>query len=275
MAAGKIVRSGVTIRYHDLVNEYKQADFFFLSFPKCGRTWVRYTLGSYLHYKYDVFKTHRLNSTHMDKMQLRKEKGCPLVSFTHDYFSMGDKISKKEFEEYEQKLESFVFEDFYIKKPTVILFRDPVDAVVSFYYDDLRSNKTLGLSMLEWFKNKTFGLSGVLKWYEITFKLLEKIPNKLILSYETLKKDQGWEELVEFITNSVDKDLLKKSIDENNFKLAQKREKQNLNIKDNNKLFVRKGGSNYQELLVPEIKNYIDQNKKLNRIRTKLKELNV
>jgi hypothetical protein len=266
---------GVSRRYYDLVNEYKQADFFFLSFPKCGRTWVRYTLGSYFHYKYGVFKTHRLNSTHMDKMIARKKKGCPLVSFTHDYFSLGDKISKIEFGIFEQKTQSFVFENFYLFKPTIFLFRDPVDAVISFYYDDLRSKNPRNLSMMEWFKNKTFGLQGIIKWFDISLDLIEKVPNKLILSYENLKENQGWNELIEFTTNGVDPELLEKSINENKFDIAQKREKQNYtkDIKDNNKLFVRKGGSNYQESLPIEIKNYIDQDKNLTRIRKTLKQL--
>ena len=99
---------GVSRRYYDLVNEYKQADFFFLSFPKCGRTWVRYTLGTYFHLAFGVHKTHKLNSTHVGRMIERRNQGCPLISFTHDYFSLGDRITKIEFQKIESNIKDFV-----------------------------------------------------------------------------------------------------------------------------------------------------------------------
>lgn len=277
MADGNFGYRGLNIRYQILKNEYDQADSFLLSFPKCGRTWVRYTLGSYFHYKYGVEKTHRLNAYKPDsphKFTQRKKSGCPLVSFTHDYFSMADRITKKQFQTFEQQCNNFIFSNFYHSKPTVILFRDPVDAVVSFYYDDLRSSNKSGISMDDWFRHKTFGLNGVIKYFDLAIKLSEKIPNKLILSYENLKQGKGWSELINFITNGCDMAILEKSIEENKFDVAQKREKANhkKEIQDN-RLFVRQGGSNYQESLSDEIKNYIDKNKNLNSIRHRLETI--
>ena len=266
---------GVSRRYYDLLNEYKQADFFFLSFPKCGRTWVRYILGTYFHLVFGVHKTHKLNSTHVARMIERRNQGCPLISFTHDYFSLGDKITKTEFQKIESNIKDFVFKDFYTAKPTIILFRDPIDAVVSFYYNDINSKKPLGLSMIDWFKNDTFGLTGTLKWFDTAFELINHLPKKLVLSYENLKKQQGWEELIKFTTNNCKTDLLKESIEENKFEKAQAKEKQNRQtvITNNNKLFTRQGGSNYEENLSQEIKEYIDSIDRLKIVRNKLSKI--
>jgi len=257
-----------TQRKINLENEYVSADFICLSFPKCGRTWLRYVLGHYFHLAYGVNDTHRLNSTKRDKMQERKNKGCPLVSFTHDIHSFTSEIKDPEISNFFNQ-SKFVFEKNYVRKPVIFLMRDPIDASISFYHMMKNQNKIFNGDIERWFDDKIFGLESTLHWYKLCFDTYKKHKNKIVLHYEHLKQNNGWMNLVSFTCNTINNDDLNKSLEKRNFEKIKKKEMEEKNITDpnSNDLFFRKAGSNYQNELPKNLQARFDNDKQLKEIR--------
>ena len=264
-------------RLIQIQNELNHADQIVLSFPKSGRTWVRSVLGEYLHLAYGVPVSKHLNSTNPEKVQLRKQMNCPLISFTHDYYSL-ERSNVSVWDKVQDELENFLFLDFYKKIPTIILLRDPVDCMVSFYH--MHYNYTVDPfidSIDEWFENSKYNIDYTCKWFDLLFNELKTIPNKLIVHYEDLKNSlDPWRQIIDFITHSCNLDLLKQSVDNNNFASAQSKEIQEYAdkgkiIKNTNKLFVRQGGNNYLADLNENLQSIIENNDKIKQIQAKIK----
>ena len=130
-----------------LSQEYNQADAICISYPKCGRTWVRHVLGHYFHKLYGVENTHRLNSL-KENIGVRKKANCPLVSFTHDNHSFASEISNDEFGRLE--IDKFIFQEIYENKTYYVkylhMFHDSDSAC--YFEQMLKTNKIYGVFFL-------------------------------------------------------------------------------------------------------------------------------
>jgi hypothetical protein len=106
------------------VNE--SADFFLLSFPKCGRTWLRLMVGRALALRLDLENLDLMELERMHKVS----PAVPRISVTHD----DDPQWKTAGQLLRAKTE-------YRGKRVVLLVRDPRDVVVSNYFQKTRRRK--------------------------------------------------------------------------------------------------------------------------------------
>lgn len=263
-------------RFFNINNELSKTENIILSFPKSGRTWLRSVLSTYFHLVYGVDETKHLCHTNPEKNLSRQQSGCPLVSFTHDYYSL-ERSYNKTWDQIQESIEEFIFLEFYKNKKTIVLLRDPIDCMVSFYHMHYNYSENPFIDSIEnWFIDSNFNVDFTCKWFKCLFKELDKIKNLFIIKYEDLKQDNThWYNLIKFITGSCDIEKCDQSLINNSFEKSQKKELEQFAnngkiISNKNKLFVRKGGDNYQIELEKPLQDYIMSNKDLQTIREKI-----
>ena len=252
------------LRLKNLQAEYQHADYMFLSYPKSGRTWIRYVLGEYLHILYGVKNTHRLNGAYAKgSTPERREKGCPLISFTHDFHSFQGEICEKTFSQI-IKENKFIFKNFYLDIPTIFLVRNPIDCCVSYYWMQYYMNKFTG-SIKEWFMSYEYGLENIKIWFDLMLDTWSNIPNKLTVQYHDLYHKSTWIRLLNFMSIPIHENTLDKLLIKNSFDNSKKQEMlaKNISNPNTNKLFVRKGQKDYIQELPQSVQHKIQQDKHL------------
>lgn len=226
------------------------SDCIVLSFPKSGRTWLRYFLALYISkvYKTDI------------DTELKGKSKSPIISFSHNYFDTFQDDIKNNIYITEKKILD--------KKKLIFLVRHPLDTQVSFYYHKKERQGMWKSDINYFFISNIYGIE---KQSEFVLKLLElyrQHHDSLLLRYENIHKNRQKEfnRLVKFIFGNVNKNALKWAIENSTFnkmqqiemKLAKKNKyKYRLGVegeqkwnKDKNSLKVRKGkiGSYKDEL---------------------------
>lgn len=260
----RITEKRYQLRFKNLSAEYQQADYMFLSYPKSGRTWIRYLLGEYLHLLYGVKNTHRLNGVYeTGSVPERKTKGCPLISFTHDFHSFEGEIDKEKFNDIVQS-NQFLFDNFYAEIPMLFLVRDPIDCAVSYYWMQFYMNKFIG-SIEEWFLSYEYGLENIKIWFDLMLQTWEKVSNKLTVNYLDLYEKSSWIKMFDFMSIPLNIEELENLLIKHSFDNKKNEEMENKNITNpnSNRLFVRKGQKNYITELPESIQIKIQQDKHL------------
>ncbi len=179
--------------------DFWQADAFVLSFPKCGRTWLRVLLGR-------VFQLHfGLEHPHIERRLFRLHKlyrmnpAVPRVILFHD-----DHPHWKKPEEMKRT------KRMYARSRVILLVRDPRDVVVSFYYEqskrfgkeeaetmrrrvELRNYRdridTFRGDISEFIRAPYGSFDTILEYYNIWNEYRHRAPRFLLLRYEDLKAD--------------------------------------------------------------------------------------
>ena len=117
-------------KIRDLLPIGRRADAYLISFPKCGRTWLRVMLGRalYQHAGIDDLKPDGTRLLYPEGMEQLRE--IPRVSFTHD-----GKPTRRPVEKIERDKSR------YAGKSVVLLIRDLRDVAVSYYFHETRRTK--------------------------------------------------------------------------------------------------------------------------------------
>jgi len=191
--------SPIRVRLRNIYHE-RTADAFLLSFPKCGRTWLRLLIGKVLenHFQLDhpqmeekLLKLHRLP---------RLDSRVPKIYVDHD-----DWPHWKRPEELERKKKK------YRNAKIVFLVRDPRDVIVSLYFeqskrvteDDARRirNRHLALrryrsriepykgTMQEFIREEVGSFKTLIAYYRIWDLNKETPKDFMLLTYEALRSD--------------------------------------------------------------------------------------
>jgi hypothetical protein len=177
------------------------SDAVVISFPKCGRTWLRVLLG-------ELFKT---------QFNLKSEELIEIHRFTDEnskvprvYFSHDDNPHKKEPKDLVRN------KDAYKKQKIIFLIRDPRDILVSIYHHKrFRSNDFEG-SISDYCNQKVGGLESIIDFFNIWQDNRKIIPNFLIIRYENLhdKPVEEIRKILDFLNVAdVSKTTIKEAID--------------------------------------------------------------
>ncbi len=186
-------------RYLVEARDQWQADSFVLSFPKCGRTWLRVLLGR-------LFQLHfRLEHPNIERRLFRLHKlyrlnpAVPRVILFHD-----DHPHWKKPEEMKRS------KSWYARKKVILLVRDPRDVVVSFYFEqskrfgmqeaenmrrriELRGYrnriKTYRGTISEFIREPWGSFDTIIEYYNIWEEFRKRTPDFMLLRYEDLKSD--------------------------------------------------------------------------------------
>jgi hypothetical protein len=194
-----------------------------ISFPKSGRTWLRFMLGNYFVLRYKLGIEHPDAIMELDFLN-KKRHGSGKIKFTHE-----DSPFLKRPEELDNDKRRF-------KKARVIfLVRDPRDVVVSSYFEHA---KRIHLykevdsfdGSIQEFLYQTPVLKTIVTYYNIWYKNRSVPADFLILRYEDLKKDAEGklkEALTFFGQKELEWDLVKESVLRSRFEKMRAIEKRN------------------------------------------------
>lgn len=152
-----------------------EAKVIIVSFPKCGRTWLRLMIGRVFADHYGAKEV--CNILALDKMA-RKCPEIPCIRVTHD----DDPQNKTP----EELLRSKA----YCRGTKVLLLvRDPKDVVVSLYFQKNRREGCSSDSISEFIRNRRGGLETIIEWYNIWAANMTKPSEFLLVRYEDMHAD--------------------------------------------------------------------------------------
>lgn len=128
---------------------HRQTEIYVLSYPKCGRTWLRLMIGKALdeHYQLNAANPMELGRMHA------LDPAIPRIRVTHEHAHRAEAIEtgKQRFRD----------------KTVVFLVRDPRDVVVSMYFEASRRSTLFQGTIGEFIRQKVGGLDAILDYYNV------------------------------------------------------------------------------------------------------------
>lgn len=178
-------RSAVRWGRHKLVDlrltrRVRDVDAFLVSYPKSGRTWLRYLLSIYIARLYDVPVTVDLKTTFrlLPNFDLDPYRGLP--AFVPTDVRPDIPLIAVSHRAYDQR--------FFAHKPVVMLVRDPRDVCVSAFYHQTRHKHRFDGTMQEFIGNAKYGIPAIIDYHNRWAAGLAN-GTALIVSYEQLSTD--------------------------------------------------------------------------------------
>jgi hypothetical protein len=160
-----------------MIKKYRkvQPDIYIVSYPKSGRTWLRFMLCRYLIEKYKIEK-----DVSLDLLEATKLSGLPLTNFTHHQSNMSLKLAYSE----------MVFnQERFGGKRVLFLGRDIKDTVVSAYHQATKRNIVFEGPISEFVKNEQFGVRKIIRFYQMWLENKTRPVEFAYLSYEQMHQD--------------------------------------------------------------------------------------
>lgn len=156
------------------------ADVYVVSYPKCGRTWLRLMIGQ-------VFALY-VNEAEANPLQpdeiARNHPGLPLIQFTHDdypHLKTSAELSKTK--------------QNYKGKKVIFLARDPRDVVVSYYFEVTRraslnpNYPIIRLDLSAFLRYSVGSIDTIIHYYNIWAENRHLPGGFLLLRYEDLQAE--------------------------------------------------------------------------------------
>lgn len=170
---------------------HQKTDVYLISYPKCGRTWLRLMIGK-------TIATHFSLPENEDTLFLRWKNpvhpGVPMITVVHDNRPM-----LKTAEELETN------KDRYKDKKIIFLVRDPRDVIVSSYFEMSKRGNLFGDnpyesqkgvfagSLQEFILQKRSGINTIIRYYNIWAENRSIPAAFLLVRYEDLRIDTAGE----------------------------------------------------------------------------------
>ena len=240
----------ISRRIRILKYQYNNCPYLISSFPRCGRTWVKYFLGYYIAKNYKVKFTQRLEVDRFSFFAKNSYKPCniPLILFRHDYLSVVGNITWGEYFDIVNK-NKLLFEEDMEEQKIIYLFRDPIDVLFSYWpylqsipYENFECPKHKNI--ISFAGEKYWGMDGIINFMNLQLDHHDKHKKKkLIIKYETLKQgNKEWKKIINFIFGKFNEEAFEYAKEQTTWNKL--RQENNINVPE--KLtFFRKGGSNY------------------------------
>ena len=236
---------------HDSL-EKNDSTYYIISYPKSGRTWLRYMLGNYLvkYYNIDVKNL-------LEIYDLTKEINIPKIAISHSGTGDGGYISS--ISEIQKCM------DFYKDKNIILLKRDPRDVVVSSYHQNTSRKKIYWSNISNFIRSKIFGIKKIIMFNNLFLDNKKLFKSFNSISYEDFKDDtySNFLSLLKILNIPINTKLITDVIEMSNFSTMKKNEVegnyQHSQLRrrgdDENSLKVRKGkiGSYKEELSEKDI----------------------
>lgn len=215
-------------------------DAFLVSYPKSGRTWLRYLLSSYfaqvanLGFEPDLHSTFRV----LPNFDRDAERGLPVfVGRTKDIPLPLIAVSHRQFTG-----------QLFSGRPVIILVRDPRDLCVSAYFHETKHKHRFEGSIAEFIEDETYGVPAIVRYHNGWAAGMAD-GRSLVISYEDMSSntDATVRSILEFLGQPVDEVALAKAIEQARFSKMQKTEKKtgipghDYDRSDEDSLRVRKG----------------------------------
>lgn len=241
-----------------VIRRKKAADYYVISHPKAGRTWLAVLLARIISIYFDVPM-----SLDIIDMKLEHNPKIPGILFTH----AGSEIDKR------LKRKDFQFKiPLYVKgKKIIFLARDPRDTIVSFYYQATKRRRVYDGSISEFIRDDRLGIYRLIEFMNLWARYVRDNPNAIMVLYEDLHHDAKatLKRILAFIgLNDVGEDVLDDAVKFASFENMRRMEREGYfqdarllpaDLNDPNSYKVRKGKvGGYLEELSPEDIKYVE-----------------
>ena len=201
--------------YSKRYRELQDCDYLFLSFPKSGRTWVRYFLARYIEISFDTMFS--LEFTHHRSWDKKRSIiRTPTINFSHNFFDF--------FQDY--PVAPFVLDQQVCwTKNLIFLVRDPLSTVISFYNQKVFREQVVNASLKDFILSKQYGIERHSKLVLAFFNLFNKsTAPKMLLQYEHLtdSPQEKFLDLVRFLFGDVNQPAFEIALQKSSFHAMQK-----------------------------------------------------
>ncbi|MCI0645008.1 MAG: sulfotransferase domain-containing protein [Chloroflexi bacterium] len=147
------------------------ADVFLVSFPKCGRTWLRLMIGRVFQLHFQLPESNLLDLEGLSDLQ----PDIPRIRVTHE-----DGPLWKRAEQLSASKER------YKDKKVIFLVRDPRDVIPSAYFHKSKRKLTYNCSLSEFLYEPVGSLNSLLAYYKIWYENRHVPQAFLLVRYEDL-----------------------------------------------------------------------------------------
>lgn len=197
-------------RYRELCD----CDYLFLSFPKSGRTWVRYFLARYIEAAFETMFSLEF-TPHRSWDKRRAIIRTPTINFSHNFFDF--------FQDY--PVTPFIMDQQICwTKNLIFLVRDPLSTLVSFYNQKVFREQVVKASLQDFILSKQYGIERHSKLVLAFFNLFNKsTAPKMLIQYEHLiASPQRFMDLVKFLFGDVNLKAFESAIENSKFNAMQR-----------------------------------------------------
>lgn len=149
---------------------HRQTQIYVLSYPKCGRTWLRLMIGKALDEHYRLGTTNPMELGRMHALH----RDIPRIRVTHEHAHRAELIeaNKQRFAD----------------KTVVFLVRDPRDVVVSMYFEASRRSTLFAGELGDFIRQRVGGLDAILEYYNAWAASMD-VPRRFVMvRYEDLHR---------------------------------------------------------------------------------------
>lgn len=229
---------------------------FVMSYPKCGRTWLRTMIGRVVELHHGLSIRNPMEVQHFWKLSA----GIPCIAFSHDD---GPNLKPASAIETDKSR--------YAAKNILFLTRDPRDVLVSYYFDAKNRMNVFDGTLSDFVYQDIGSIDSIIKFYNIWANNRSRVKSFQLLSYEEMHQDPkaALRTAIEFLgIRGVPDDVIDNAIEFGSFSNLRKIEAANafdherMRPRDhaNPESFkVRRGKiSGYKDYLAPAEIEYID-----------------
>ena len=142
-----------------------------VSFPKCGRTWLRAMLSMYYSNRYGLQDAPLLEFANLHYLDRR----IPKIFFTHDCDSSSAPADLSPDKSH------------YASKRVIYLYRDPRDVAVSLYFHRVNRKKDLDVGIFDFMKQDAGGLRTVIQYMNLWAEAVPRFNEITLMSYEEMQ----------------------------------------------------------------------------------------
>lgn len=157
-----------------------RADVHLLSYPKCGRTWLRLMLS-------DVLRGHcgaRMKNPHQIHKAGSLLRGVPCILMAHDWRGISGAVETMQLERDKRRFHG---------RSVLLLVRDPRDVVVSNYFQKRYREHTFDGSIHEFVHDPVRGIESIVEYYNIWAQERRQTRSFALVRYEDMRRDTAGE----------------------------------------------------------------------------------
>ncbi len=174
-----------------------------VSYPKCGRTWLRFMVNQGEALAYDVPLNNTINETRYRKFRI------PRAKYIHgNYKNFSNKLNNLDMQISNKNINGMIF-----------LVRNPERVMISYYNHAVYRDKTFkDADISEFIRDKDFGIANYINYIEYYYNCIKE-NNHLILRYEDLKKNTFSEmkKIFKFLEIELRDDQVRMIVDNSSF----------------------------------------------------------
>lgn len=236
--------------------DHFRTDVYIISYPKCGRTWLRVCVGKALIERYDLPEDLLL-----DPYKLSSLAGILRTRMTHD---VTESLGAMDYRQMRGDAR-------YRRKKVIFLSRNIHDALVSNYFQATKRKKFFNGAISDFIRNDRFGAKKILTFYHVWHAKRHAVKEFLHISYEDMHADTSLvlSKVLSFMgVRDISDEILERAVAFSGFENMKKMEKTESlgarrmrpgNMQDEESFKVRKGtiGGHVNYLSAEDI-DYID-----------------